>query len=91
MNSRPILEKRALGRSGLSVTVLGFGGAPLGDLYARLDDSKAIQTVTRAFDVGVGLFDTAPHGCVANSERRGERGDGLVARSGGEQLELLSK
>lgn len=40
--------------------MLGFGTAPLGDLYARLDDSMAIATVERAFELGINLLDTSP-------------------------------
>jgi D-threo-aldose 1-dehydrogenase len=54
------LVKRSLGKSGLQVTVLGFGGAPLGDFYARLPEDQAIATVRRAAEAGLGLFDTAP-------------------------------
>jgi len=35
------LPTRPLGRSGLTVSILGFGGAPLGDLYDLLDDEIA--------------------------------------------------
>jgi D-threo-aldose 1-dehydrogenase len=55
------LPRRALGRSGLEVTVMGFGTAPLGDLYARLDDSVAISTVESGYRAGIRLFDTSPH------------------------------
>jgi D-threo-aldose 1-dehydrogenase len=54
------LPTRVLGKSGLEVTVLGFGGAPLGDLYERLDDAAAIATVDAACAAGVTLFDTSP-------------------------------
>jgi D-threo-aldose 1-dehydrogenase len=54
------LTKRQLGKSGLDVTVLGFGGAPLGDFYARLPEDQAVATVKRAAEAGLGLFDTAP-------------------------------
>ncbi len=55
-----ILPRRRLGRSAIEVTVVGLGGAPLGDLYAPLDDDRAIATVAAAFDAGIRLFDTAP-------------------------------
>jgi D-threo-aldose 1-dehydrogenase len=55
-----MLDARPLGRSGLAVTTLGFGGAPLGDLYARLDDATALAAVQAAASAGVTLFDTAP-------------------------------
>ena len=56
----PLLPRRPLGRSGLGVTALGFGGAPLGDLYAILDDAEAIATVEAALASGIALFDTSP-------------------------------
>jgi D-threo-aldose 1-dehydrogenase len=55
----PLLT-RALGRSGIAVTALGFGGAPLGDLYSALDDATAIAAVEAAAGAGITLFDTAP-------------------------------
>lgn len=54
------LPRRILGRTALNVSVLGFGTAPLGDLYVRLDDATAITTVERAFALGVNLLDTSP-------------------------------
>ncbi|WP_024508903.1 aldo/keto reductase [Bradyrhizobium sp. ARR65] len=54
------LPRRALGRTGLSVSVLGFGTAPLGDLYVQLDDRTAIAAAERAFELGINLLDTSP-------------------------------
>jgi D-threo-aldose 1-dehydrogenase len=54
------LPTRKLGRSDLEVTVLGFGGAPLGDIYQVLDDATAIATVETAAQSGITLFDAAP-------------------------------
>lgn len=54
------LRIRRLGRSGLPVSILGFGGAPLGDLYARLDEAQAVATVEAALARGVTLIDTSP-------------------------------
>ncbi len=54
------IPMRPLGRAGLPVTVLGFGAAPLGDLYARLDEARAIATVEAALAGGVRLIDTSP-------------------------------
>ena len=60
MNPGFALSRRALGRTGLQVSVLGFGTAPLGDLYVQLDDGTAIDTVKRAFELGINLLDTSP-------------------------------
>ncbi len=56
-----MLPTRPLGTTGLAVTVLGFGGAPLGDLYERLPEGTAIATVEAAQRAGMTLFDTSPH------------------------------
>jgi D-threo-aldose 1-dehydrogenase len=55
------LSKRKLGKSGVEVTVLGFGGGMLGEQYVRLDEKDAQRTVEAAYDAGLNLFDTAPH------------------------------
>jgi D-threo-aldose 1-dehydrogenase len=54
------LPRRVLGRTGLEVSILGLGTAPLGDLFMRLDDTIAIATVERAFELGLNLLDTSP-------------------------------
>jgi D-threo-aldose 1-dehydrogenase len=53
-------NKRPLGQTGLSVSVLGLGSAPLGDLYEIIPEQRAEATVTAAWDLGVRLYDTAP-------------------------------
>jgi D-threo-aldose 1-dehydrogenase len=54
------VPRRLLGRTGLEVSTLGFGSAPLGDLYSLLDDSAAIGAVERALELGINLLDTSP-------------------------------
>jgi D-threo-aldose 1-dehydrogenase len=54
------LPRRRLGRTDLALSVLGFGSAPIGDLYARLDDATAIAAAETAAALGVTYFDTAP-------------------------------
>lgn len=68
-NTQP-LPTRKLGRTGIDVTALGFGSAPLGDIYELLDDSQAIATVETAVEAGVTLFDTAPLYGQGSSEHR---------------------
>jgi D-threo-aldose 1-dehydrogenase len=80
------LPVRPLGRSGLEVTTLGFGGAPLGDLYAHLDEAGAIATVETALASGVNLIDTSPlygHGLsehrIGAALRRSGRKDVVIS------------
>ncbi|BCP55916.1 oxidoreductase [Kaistia sp. 32K] len=54
------LETRPLGRTGIPVTTLGFGSAPLGDLFNRLDEKTARGAVEAAVEAGVTLYDTSP-------------------------------
>lgn len=56
-----MIESRPLGRTGINVSLLGFGAAPIGDLYAHLDEQVAFSTVTAARAAGMTLFDTSPH------------------------------
>ena len=45
----------------LNFSILGFGSAPLGDLFERLDETAAIDSVRAAYDVGMRMFDSSPH------------------------------
>ncbi len=64
------MRTATLGRTGVAVTALGFGAAPLGNLYARVPDDAAAATVDAAWAAGVRYFDTAPHYGLGLSERR---------------------
>lgn len=52
-------ELRA-GEGKLDVTVLGFGSAPLGNLYTAISDADAAATLDAAWETGIRFFDTAP-------------------------------
>ncbi len=70
MGDHDSIARRRLGRTGLEVTALGFGSAPLGDIYEVLDDRIAIETVETAAKAGVNLFDTAPLYGQGSAEHR---------------------
>jgi len=53
-------ERVPLGRTGLSVTRLGLGTAPLGGLYSEVPEEQAVGVVERAWAAGLRFFDTAP-------------------------------
>jgi len=67
-----------LGKTGLSVTELGFGTAPLGNLFRPLADETAQRTLAAAEQAGFGYYDTAPFYGFCFSERR--LGDALRHR-----------
>jgi D-threo-aldose 1-dehydrogenase len=58
------------GGSGLAVSRLVFGGAPIGGLFAPVQDAAARATLEAAWSAGIRAFDTAPHYGVGLSERR---------------------
>jgi D-threo-aldose 1-dehydrogenase len=64
------LATRRLGRSGVELTQLGFGGAPLGELFVRVDEAQAQATLQAAWDAGIRYFDTAPWYGRGQSEHR---------------------
>jgi D-threo-aldose 1-dehydrogenase len=64
------LATRPIGNTQLRVTELGFGAAPLGNLFRTISDSDARDTATAALEAGITYFDTAPYYGFGLSERR---------------------
>ncbi|KAH8091078.1 D-arabinose 1-dehydrogenase [Aureococcus anophagefferens] len=66
----PPLERRLA--PGLEVTVLGCGGASLGDLYVETTHESALATLRTSLDGGIQFYDTAPwYGCGLSEARFG--------------------
>lgn len=63
-------EPLPIGSTGVSVTRLGFGTAPIGGLYAAVSDEQGMAVSEHAWDIGVRYFDTAPMYGFGNAERR---------------------
>lgn len=59
-----------LGKGALHLTELGFGAAPIGNLYRAISDDEARATLDAAWDAGVRYFDTAPLYGLGLSETR---------------------
>lgn len=55
---------------GVTVTELGFGTAPLGNLYRAIPDRDAQEILAASWDAGVRYFDTAPLYGLGLSETR---------------------
>ena len=76
---RPVMEMRSFGRTGLRVSPLGFGGAPIG--YLKTDRDRVAAILNFLIDHGVNLIDTAasyPGSEEAIGETIGDRRDRLV-------------
>jgi D-threo-aldose 1-dehydrogenase len=63
-------DRAELGRSGVTVTALSLGTAPLGNLFAAVDERGAAEVVAAALACGIGYLDTAPHYGVGLAEER---------------------
>ena len=56
-----MIKKNILGKTGIEVSVIGFGGAPLGDLFENLDDQVCYDTLKNSHKNGINFFDTSPY------------------------------
>ena len=54
----------------IDIPSLGFGGAPLGNMFREVGDADARATLEAAWDAGIRLYDTSPHYGAGLSERR---------------------
>lgn len=63
-------QMKQLGRSDLRMPPLGFGAATLGNLYRKVSDEDAHETVAAALVQGLTYIDTAPHYGFGLSESR---------------------
>jgi D-threo-aldose 1-dehydrogenase len=64
------LAKKTLGKSGIEITKVGLGCAPLGGLYGDIPDEQAHEVVRRALSLGINIIDTAPLYGYGKSEIR---------------------
>jgi aryl-alcohol dehydrogenase-like predicted oxidoreductase len=63
------MEQRVLGRTGLRVSVLGYGAGAVGGLMVRGTPAEQEASVARALEAGITYFDTAPSYGAGESER----------------------
>jgi L-galactose dehydrogenase len=68
-----MMEYRKLGRTDLQVSILGFGTAPLGNVYGTTELSEGKRAVHLAIESGINFFDSSPYyGLTLSEERLGE-------------------
>ncbi|MCF2534204.1 aldo/keto reductase [Streptomyces sp. FB2] len=63
-------ERVPLGRSGVTVSRIGLGTAPLGGLFSAVGGRDATGTLEAAWAAGIRYFDTAPHYGAGLAEQR---------------------
>ena len=54
------MEYNALGRTGLNVSRVGFGGGGIGQVWGETTRDEAIKSIHLALDLGINYFDVAP-------------------------------
>lgn len=62
------MQYRLLGKTGLRLSELGLGAAPLGGVYQAIDEAQAIRAVHATLDMGVNYIDTSPYYGLTRSE-----------------------
>src|SRR5687768_4406754 len=67
------MEHRRLGRTGMDLSVIGFGAWAIGGSWGAVDDERSMRALHAAVDAGVNFIDTADVYGDGRSER-------LVAR-----------
>ena len=53
------MERRALGRRGLTVSAMGLGCMGMSEFYGPADEAESVATIHRALDLGIDLLDTS--------------------------------
>lgn len=72
------MEYRQLGKTGMNVSVLGFGSSPLGNMFGVIDPAEGRRAVHRAVGEGINFFDVSPYYGLGLAEER--LGDALRGR-----------
>jgi len=62
------MEYRVLGKTGLRVSVLGYGASPLGGVFRDVNEAEGIRTVHAAIDLGVNYIDVSPYYGLTRAE-----------------------
>jgi len=64
------MRYKPLGKPGIAVSVIGFGGAPLGNEFGGVDLAEGERAVNFAIERGINFFDTSPYYGRTLSETR---------------------
>lgn len=64
------MEYRPLGKTGMEISVIGYGASPLGNVFGETDEAEGVRAVHYAIDHGINYFDVAPMYGVTLAETR---------------------
>lgn len=54
------MQYRLLGKTGLNISILGFGVSPVGNVFEAVEEKEAIQALHSGMDLGINFYDVAP-------------------------------
>jgi aryl-alcohol dehydrogenase-like predicted oxidoreductase len=89
------MEKRILGRTGLKISVVGFGAIPIGGFFGPVEDAESIRALHTAIDAGMNFIDTSDaYGLEFRAEvvigkflkERSDRNDIIICTKGGNNM-----
>jgi aryl-alcohol dehydrogenase-like predicted oxidoreductase len=88
------MEKQRLGRTGLEVSVVGFGSMTIGGIFGPVDDAVSRKALHAAIDAGMNFIDTSDAYGAGHSERvigtflkeRPDRDQIIVCTKGGNNM-----
>jgi len=64
------MEKRKLGNTDIDLSAIGFGGAPIGNLFEKLEDPNCYKILENCYNSRINLYDTSPFYGYGLSEHR---------------------
>jgi L-galactose dehydrogenase len=64
------MRYQLLGKTGVSVSKIGFGGSPLGNVFKTISPAGDSMLIDRAIDKGINFFDVSPYYGLGLAEQR---------------------
>jgi aryl-alcohol dehydrogenase-like predicted oxidoreductase len=81
------MQYNLLGRTGLNVSRVGFGGGGIGQVWGATTRDEAVRAVHRALDLGINYFDVAP----AYGDGKAEEALGIALEGRSEEVFIGTK
>ena len=81
------MQYNELGRTGLNVSRVGFGGGGIGEVWGATTRDEAVRAVHLALDLGINYFDVAP----AYGDGKAEEALGIALEGRSEEVIIGTK